>query len=49
MSFLHGFFPGKCQEKLDAQMSGIRHPMSFLYMDSSIENVKKRSVPTCHE
>ena len=31
ISFLHGFFPRKCQEKLDTQMSRMKPPISFLY------------------
>ena len=38
----------KCQEKLDTQMSGIKHPMSFLNWFFN-ENVQKSSIPKCQE
>ena len=38
------FFPWKCQKKLDTQMSGIKHPMSFLY-GFSMKMSKKARYP----
>ena len=35
----------KCQKKLDTQMSGIKDPMSFLYMDFSVGMPKKARYP----
>ena len=41
-------FPWKYQKKLDTQMSGIKHLMTFLSRFFH-ENVKKNSIPKCHE
>ena len=45
MSFLYGFFPWKCQKKLDTQMSWIKHPMLFFIWIFPMKMSKKAWYP----